>query len=146
MAMMTRNQPVSNVLPLREAMDQLFRDSFVAPFGVLAQTTSSMPVDIYETDDAFVVKAFVPGLTSDDLTISVDQQTVTIHGEPKTEDVQGMRSLRQERRIGAFTRSFTLPVLVDGGKVQAELGQGVLSLTLPKSEALKPRKIQVKSS
>ena len=146
MTMMTRYDPASNVLSLREAMDQLFRDSFVAPFGPLAQTTSSMPVDVYETDDAFVVKAFMPGLTPDDLTISVEQQTVTIHGEPKAEDLQGMRPLLQERRIGAFTRTFTLPVLVDADKVQAELAQGVLSLTLPKFEALKPRKIQVKSS
>ncbi len=146
MAMMTYSEPFSNVLSLREAVDQLFRDSFVAPFGASARTTSSMPVDVYETDDAFVVKAFMPGLTADDLTISVEQQTVTLHGELKAEDLPGMRPLRQERRISAFTRSFTLPVLVDADKVQAELAQGVLSLTLPKSEALKPRKIQVKSS
>jgi len=144
--MMTHNAPFSNALSLREAMNQLFQDSFVAPFGAPARTMSSMPVDVYETDDAFVVKAFMPGLTPDDLTINVEQQTVTIHGEPKAEDLQGMRPLLQERRIGAFTRTFTLPVLVDADKVQAELAQGVLSLTLPKSEALKPRKIQVKSS
>jgi len=144
--MMTHNAPFSNALSLREAMNQLFQDSFVAPFGAPARTMSSMPVDVYETDDAFVVKAFMPGLTPDDLTINVEQQTVTIHGEPKAEDFQGMRPLLQERQIGAFTRTFTLPVLVDADKVQAELAQGVLSLTLPKSEALKPRKIQVKSS
>jgi HSP20 family protein len=57
-----------------------------------------------------------------------------------------MRPLLQERRIGAFTRTFTLPVPVEADKVQAELSNGVLSLTLPKSEAIKPRKIQVKSS
>ena len=146
MAMMTHNAPFSNALSLRDAMNQLFQDSFVAPFGAPARTMSSMPVDVYETDDAFVVKAFMPGLAPDDLTINVEQQTVTIHGEPKAEDLQGMRPLLQERRIGAFTRTFTLPVLVDADKVQAELAQGVLSLTLPKSEALKPRKIQVKSS
>ncbi len=57
-----------------------------------------------------------------------------------------MRPLLQERQIGAFTRTFTLPVPVDADKVQAELRNGVLSLTLPKSAAIKPRKIQVKSS
>ncbi len=91
MAMMTRYEPFSNVLSLREAMDQLFRDSFVAPFGLLTQTTNSMPVDVYETGDAFVVEAFMPGLTPDNLTISVEQQTVTIHGEPRAEDLDGMR-------------------------------------------------------
>jgi len=143
--MMTRSEPFSNALSLRDAMDQLFRDSFVAPFGALAHV-GSMPVDVYETDDAFVVRAFMPGLTPDDLTISVEQQTVTIHGEPKAEDLQGMRPLLQERRIGAFTRTFTLPVAVDADKVQAELTQGVLSLTLPKAPEAKPRKIKVMSS
>ena len=146
MTMMTRYEPFGNVLSLRDAMDQLFQDSFVAPFGHLAQTTSSMPVDVYETDDAFVVKAFMPGLTPDDLAINVEQQSVMIHGEPKAEEMTGMRPLLQERQIGAFTRTFTLPVPVEADKVQAELSNGVLSLTLPKSEAIKPRKIQVKSS
>jgi len=120
--------------------------SFVAPFSQRAQATSPMPVDVYETDDVFVVKAFMPGLTPDDLTISVEQQSVTIHGEAKTEAMDDMRLLLQERRIGSFTRTFTLPVPVEADKVQAELRNGVLSLTLPKSEAIKPRKIQVKSS
>ena len=146
MTMMTRYEPLSNALSLREAMDQLFQDSFVAPLGRLAGTTSPMPVDVYEIDDAFVVKAFMPGLTPDDLTINVEQQSVTIHGEPKAEELDGLRPLLQERRIGAFTRTFTLPVPVEADKVQAELNNGVLSLTLPKSESVKPRKIQVKGS
>ena len=146
MSMMTRYEPLSNVLSLRDAMEQLFQDSFVAPFGRLAQTTSSMPVDVFEIDDAFVVKAFMPGLTPDDLTIDVEQQSVTIRGEPKAEKMDGLRPLLQERRIGAFMRTFTLPVPVDADQVQAELSNGVLSLTLPKSEAVKPRKIQVKGS
>ena len=135
-------------LALRDAMNQLFEESFVRPFFRAGNGPGHqyLPVDVYETDDAFVVKAFIPGLTPDDLTVSVEQQTVTLHGEPKAEDLPGMRPLLQERRISAFTRSFTLPVLVDADKVQAELAQGVLSLTLPKSKALKPRTIQVKSS
>ncbi len=146
MAMMTRHEPGSSAMPLRDAMEQLFRDSFVAPFGPLAQTMSRVPVDVYETDDAFVVKAFMPGLTPDELTINVEQQSVTLHGELKAEEMAGMRPLLQERQIGAFTRTFTLPVPVEADKVQAELRNGVLSLTLPKSAAIKPRKIQVKSS
>ena len=145
MTMMTRHEPGSSAMPLRDAMEQLFRDSFVVPFGPMA-TTSRVPVDVYETKDAFVVKASMPGLTADELTISVQQQTVTIHGEPKAEELTGLRPLLQERRIGPFDRTFGLPVPVDAAKVQAELSDGVLSLTLPKSEAAKPRKIQVKSS
>jgi HSP20 family protein len=141
--MMARYEPFSGAQPLHDAMAQLFQQSFVAPFGQLA---GSMPVDIYEHDDAFVVSASMPGLMPDELTISVEQQTITIHGEPKAEEASGMRPLLQERRLGAFTRTFSLPVPIEATKVQAELNNGVLSLTLPKSEAVKPRKIQVKSS
>ena len=146
MTMMTRYDPISNALSLREAMDQLFQDSFVAPFGWLRQTTNSIPVNVYETDDAFVVQAFAPGLTADQLSISVEQGTVTLHGELKAEESNGLRPVLQERASGSFTRTFALPVPVDADKVQAELRDGVLSLTLPKSEAVKPRKIQVKGS
>ena len=139
MTMMTRYDPFSNMISLRDAMNQLFQDSFVA------QSTNIMPVDIYETDDAFVVEAFMPGITPEQLSISVEQQTVTIHGEPEAEKQDGTRWVLHERPIGAFTRSFTLPAAIDAGKVRADLVNGVLSLTLPKSETAKPRKIQVKS-
>jgi HSP20 family protein len=139
MTMMTRYDPFSNMISLRDAMNQLFQESFVA------QSTNIMPVDIYETDDAFVVEAFMPGITPEQLSISVEQQTVTIHGEPEAEKQDGLRWVLHERTIGAFTRSFTLPAAIDAGKVRADLVNGVLSLTLPKSETAKPRKIQVKS-
>lgn len=145
MTMMTQYAPVGNALSLREAMNQLFQDSFVAPFGSLPQTAGSMPVDVYEADDAFVVKAFMPGLTADDLDISVQERTVTINGQPEAEELNGMRPLLKERRFGTFTRTFTLPVPVEADQVQAELANGVLSLTLPKSETARPRKIQISS-
>ncbi len=145
MAMMTRYEPFGNVLSLREAIDRLFEDSFVAPFGRLMQTTSIMPVDVYETDDAFVVNAFMPGLTPDDLDIMVQQQVVTIHGEPKADDLNGLRPLVQERPTGQFTRTFSLPVPVDANRVHAEFRNGVLHLTLPKLEVARPRKIEIKT-
>jgi len=143
---MARFDPFSEVMSLRDAVSQLFQESYVPAAGRGMQATSIMPVDLYETNDAFVVQAFMPGLTADDLTISVEQQTVTIHGEPKAEEWKGARALLQERRIGAFTRTFTLPVSVDANNVDAELVNGVLKLTLPKAETAKPRKIQVKSN
>jgi len=143
MAMMTRYEPFNNRLSLREAMDRLFEESVVAPFGGLIQTTSIMPVDLYETDDAFVVNAFMPGLTPEDLDITVQRQVVTIHGQAKAEDLNGLRPLVRERPAGAFTRSFSLPVPVDADRVQAELTNGVLRLTLPKSDAVRPHRIQI---
>jgi len=145
MAMMTRYEPFGNVLSLREAMDRLFEDSFVTPFGRLMQTTSIMPVDVYETEDAFVVNAFMPGLTPDDLDITVQQQVVTIHGEPRTDDLKGLRPLVQERPTGQFTRTFSLPVPVNANRVGAEFRNGVLHLTLPKLETARPHKIEIKA-
>jgi len=144
MATMARYEPLNSAMPLREAMQQLFEDSFVAPFGQLWQTKSIL-VDLYETADAFVVNASVPGLTSNDLTVSIDQHVVTIHGEPKLEEHQGLRPVLVERPMGTFTRTFSLPMPVDASKVTAEINDGVLHLTMPKFEAVKPRKIQVKS-
>jgi len=145
MAMMRHYEPFSSALPLREAMGQLLQDSFVAPFWQMGQT-NSIPVDLYETDDAFVVKGFAPGLAAEDLTISVEQQVVTIQGEWKTAGNEQWHPLVQERPTGTFTRTFSLPGPVDAGRVEAKLVDGVLSLTLPKSEAIKPRHIQIKSS
>jgi len=144
MAMMTRYEPFNNMLSLRDAMDRLFEESVVAPFGRFGQTTSIMPVDLYETEDAFVVKAFMPGLTPQDVDITVQQQVVTIHGQAKPEELDGWRALLRERPAGEFTRSFSLPVPVDADHVQAEFTNGVLRLTLPKSDAVKPRRIQVR--
>ena len=145
MTMMTRYEPFGNVLSLRDAMQQLLEESFVAPFARM-QTTNVMPVDVYETDDAFVVRAFMPGLSANDLSISVEQRMVTIHGEPQSEEGQNLRTIVRERPVGAFTRTFTLPVQVDAEKVQAELRDGVLDLTLPKAASAKPRKIEIKNS
>jgi len=141
---MTRYEPFNNMLPLRAAMDRLFEDSVVAPFGRLIQTTSVMPVDLYETDDAFVVRAFMPGLTPEDLEITVQQQVVMIHGQAKPENIEGWRPLLQERPAGAFTRTFSLPIPVDANRVEAEFTNGVLRLTLPKSDVARPHRIQVK--
>jgi HSP20 family protein len=146
MAMMTRSDPFGEVVSLRDAVNQLLADSVVAPFSSVMRTTTMMPVDLYETDEAFVVKAFMPGITADQLNISIEQNIVTIHGEPKADQWENMRPILIETNLGAFTRKFMLPGTIDADKVQAELDNGVLTLTLPKAETHKPRKIQIKSS
>ena len=140
-----RYEPLNHVMSLSDARSQLLRDSFVGPFGRAVQATNIMPVDVYETGESVVVKAFMPGLTPDELTISLDQQTLTMHGEPQQQALDGMRTILQERPTVAFTRTLSLPATVDAEKVQAELANGVLTLTLPKSEAARPRKIQIKA-
>jgi HSP20 family protein len=102
------------------------------------------PVNVREDQDQFYVEAELPGLNHDDLEILVEGDQLTIRGERKPVADEG-RWHRQERAFGRFQRTFTLPVAVDADKVEARLDQGVLTLTLPKSEAAKPRKIAVKA-
>ena len=103
------------------------------------------PVDIQETDDAFVVSADLPGLSKDDIDISLEDGVLTLAGERKfsNDETEGKTFRRIERSYGAFRRSFTLPQGVDAEKVNATFGDGVLHLTLPKSATAKPRKISI---
>ncbi len=143
MTMATNNvDPFSTVMSLKDAVNQLLEDSFVASFSS-TQPTSMFPVDVYETADAFVVKAFMPGITPDQVNIDIERDMVTIHGKPQLHEAKGFRTIWSETKFGPFTRSFTVPLPVEADKVQATLEQGVLTLTLPKAESVRPRKIHI---
>jgi len=102
------------------------------------------PVNVWEDQEKLYVEAELPGLNQDNLEILVEGDQLTVRGERKPATDEG-RWHRQERAFGRFQRTLTLPVAVDADKVEARLEQGVLTLTLPKSEAAKPRKIAVKA-
>ena len=103
------------------------------------------PVDIYTTaDHQLVIKAEVPGMNKDDIDITVENFTLTVRGEKKTQqEVKDDQFHRVERSYGAFTRSFALPHTVDANNVQAEYKDGVLTITLPRREEAKPKQIKV---
>lgn len=103
------------------------------------------PVDIQETEESFLAVADLPGLTKDDIDISLEDGVLTIAGERKfsNDDQEGKTFRRIERAYGTFRRSFTLPQGVDAEKVAATFNDGVLHLTLPKSASAKPRKIAI---
>jgi HSP20 family protein len=104
------------------------------------------PVDLYETDDAFMVKAELPGLTKDDIHVEVHDRTLTLRGERKHEaEVKEERFHRRERAYGSFQRSFWLPTTVDANQVKASFKDGVLELRLPKHETAKPKRISISS-
>jgi len=110
-----------------------------------ALTRWSPDVDIAETDDAFVVKAELPGITKDDVKITLRDNVLTIKGEKKQEkEMKKENYHRVERCYGAFQRSFTLPATVKADKIEATYKDGVLTLTLPKVEEAKPKEIEVK--
>jgi len=140
-----RWDPFHEAISLRDAMNSLFQDSFVRPGGVPAQSgLTALPLDVSETENEFVVKASLPGIKPDDVHITVHGDTLTIRGESKVEEEKkGEHWHLRERRSGVFQRSLSLSAPVDSDKAQAEFEHGVLTLTLPKSEAAKPRQIKV---
>lgn len=141
-----RWQPFEELMSLREAMDRLFEESIVWPRSWLAPAAQTFAVDIYETKDDVVVKASLPGVKPEDVEVSVVGDTLTIKGEVKEEkDIKEENYIRKERRYGSFCRSFTLPVSVNADKATAEYENGVLTLTLPKAEEVKPKTIAIKA-
>ena len=138
-----RFTPLTDVVSLREAKDRLFEDSFIRPNG----QQLAVPVDLWETKDAYHLQADLPGLSPDDIEINVTPDTVTISGETKPgTDVTNEGWLRQERLFGKFKRSFTVPTQIDPSKVEAKFTNGVLELVLPKAENQKPRTIKINAT
>jgi HSP20 family protein len=148
MANLVRWDPVRDMMSLREAMDRLFEESFVRPRGVLApvEGVGTLALDVFESDDDVTVRASIPGINPDDIGISVTGDVLTIKGQTseEREEKQGNYHLR-ERRYGAFQRSITLPAPVNTDKAEAEFKNGVLTLTLPKVEEVKPKSIKIKA-
>jgi HSP20 family protein len=143
---LARWNPINDVVSLREAMDRLFEDSFIRPttWTGLAAGQLGVPVDLWETKDAYHLRADLPGLGPEDIEINATSDMITINGETKTKtEVSDEGWIRQERRSGKFTRSFALPVQIDPNKVEASFKHGVLEMTLPKAENVKPRTIKV---
>ena len=101
----------------------------------------TLGVNIREEDEAYVLSALVPGLTSDDVNIQVLDDVVRIEGEYKQDENQ---YLMQELPHGSFSRTLRLPAAIEADSVEAKIADGVLTLTLPKAESARPKKIQIK--
>ncbi len=147
MSSIMRWEPASEMVTLRDAMNQLFNEAFTRPWGFDGERWSGMPaVDMYQTDDDVVVKAVVPGMKPADVQISVTGDMLTIKGEIKEESDDKQKAYHiREQRWGSFERSLSLPTAVKSDKAQAEFENGVLTVTLPKAEEVKPRTITVKA-
>ena len=148
MSNLVKWEPFRDLISLREAMDRLFEESFVRPRAgwPRPQEVGAIVVDMYETDEAVVVKAALPGVKAEDLDISLTGDTLTIRGETEREgETQEENYLYRERYFGAFSRSLALPKHVVSKDAEAEFENGVLVLTLPKAEEVKPKAIKVKT-
>jgi len=140
-----RWQPFHGPMSLREAMDRLFEDSFVSPFQAYARGEIT-PIDMYQTPTEVVVKATLPGVKPEEVDITITGDTLTIKGETKTDEkIKREDYYYQEHRYGAFSRCVALPQGLDTEKAEANFEDGVLTLTIPKSEQVKPKQIKVKT-
>jgi HSP20 family protein len=142
-----RWEPFSELMSLRQAMDRLFEDSFVRPSGSLTRLggVAAPALDVYQTADEVVVKAALPGVKPDDISIEITGDTLTIRGETKAEqEIKKEDYLYQERRHGAFSRSVILPGQLKADKAEATLEEGILTLSIPKAEEAKPKAVKVK--
>jgi HSP20 family protein len=146
---LARWTPMWNLASFQDEMNRMFQEFFRGGTGEEAGwglRTWTPAVDIYDTDDALVLKAELPGVSKDDVSIEIHNNTLILRGERKHEaEVKEGDYYRAERAYGTFQRSFVLPTLVDQDKVQATYTDGVLELRLPKSEAAKPKRIAISS-
>ncbi len=132
--------------PLMRFHDEM--DDFVQRlFGdwAVSETGWLPALDIGEQDEAYLIKAELPGVQADDIEISVHGKQLTLAGEKQQQTEQDERGpYHTERRYGSFRREITLPGEVDADAIDAHYADGVLTVTLPKSEAAKPKRIEVK--
>ena len=113
-----------------------------APAGFAGPCASS-PLDIYDDGDSFVVSAQVPGVAPEDIDIEATTESLTLKGERKWNEVEGRKYHRREQGYGVFERTIELPVPIDADKISAKYDHGILEITMPKSEAIKPRKVEI---
>ena len=107
----------------------------------------NLALDVAEKGDVFTVKASLPGISPDDLNVTLEDNVLTIQGETKEDEtIEESNYHIRERRTGSFSRSVRFPVPVESDKVEAEFENGVLTLSIPKAEAVKPKRIAVKAS
>jgi len=140
---MLQRRAFAPLAALEEARDR--RNAVRRPQTSLGRTARWPATNVLETKEAFVVKADIPGLTEGDVSVSVEEDSLVIRGERKTEVPQGYRVHLHERASVAFTRKLPLPARVDSDNVTATLQSGVLTVTLPKAREALPRQVAVKA-
>jgi len=143
-----RWEPFRDLLTLQERMNRMFHESYrgrESSEDDWALGGSWAPaVDIYEHDGNIVLTAELPGVDPKDVDVRVENNVLTLRGERKwNNDVQRESYHRVERAYGSFTRSFTLPNVVDTEKIKADFKEGMLKLVLPKREEAKPKQISI---
>jgi HSP20 family protein len=144
---LVRWNPYNDMLTFRDRMNRFFDDP-MSPIVRKIEDSSlchwNPAVDVYEEEDNMVIKAELPGIDRENISVDLKDRTLTIKGERADEqEVKEEHFYRRERIHGRFERSFTLPADVGADKISADYKDGVLKVTVPKPEAHKPRQISI---
>lgn len=141
-----RWDPMRDMVTLREKMNRMFEDAFTGKGEdkELAPSTWAPAVDIFETENEIVMTAEVPGIDEKDIEIKIEDNTLTLRGERKfSTETKEENYHRLERSYGSFYRAFTVPNSIDAENIRAEHENGVLRVTMPKKQELKPRTVKI---
>jgi HSP20 family protein len=139
--------PVENLRSLRDTVGRMVEVRLVRPLGAVATGRIFLPLDLYETEDDVIVEMAAPGYRPEDLNVSIENDTVTIHGEAvMSSEARDTSYWLRERRRGSFNRTIRLPIPVKGDLAEASFDNGVIRLRLPKAEAVKSHRIPIRST
>jgi HSP20 family protein len=139
-------KPMNDLWNIHDETDKVFEDFFGKwPTSLRGRNGGCVPVvDISETDNQFAVRAEIPGVTEKDVNVSITDNVLTLKGEKKRETEEKRKNYhRVERSYGSFQRSFTLPKNLQTEKTTATFKNGILTVSIPKSEAVKPKEVQI---
>ncbi len=142
-------EPLTTLRAWRGAMRQFLDEGRIDPRDVLPSQLASLfvPVDVVDTGEALLIRADMPGVKAEKLKITLSGNILTLRGEVETKaDIEEGTYLHRERRVSGYTRSMPLPAAVEANEAQAVFRDGVLSLTLPKSEKVRTKTIRVATS
>ena len=140
-----RWSPARELVRLSDAMDRMLDESWTRPaFAARADREFRLPLDVYTTPSEIVLAANVPGLKPEDVEVTLEGDTLSIRGEFKP-PLENVDYVFQERPYGKFSRTLTLNVPVNNDKVEAAFDNGVLTITLPKADAARPKTIKVEA-
>lgn len=140
-----RWEPLNEFLSLSDRMNRMFQGPAMRILTPVEPASGWLPpVDIHEETDRFVVQAEVPGVRSEDIDVSLEDNTITLRGEKKPEKVvDGENACRLERFYGTFSRSFVLATRINPEQIKATFKDGVLEVIVPKAEEVKPKRIKI---
>jgi HSP20 family protein len=139
-----RFDPLRDMITMKQAVDRALGEAFARGSESHGTGAWLLPMDAYITEEAIVIRADIPGIQPDDLDITLEGDTLTIRGEITREEAANRKYVLLERPTGPFERTLTINTPIDHDKVAASFEHGVLTLKLPKAEAVKPRQIKVK--